>query len=268
MGSAACSKPAGTLEAAEETLGAATVQSIEYSGTGKWFQFGQAPNPTLPWPPFDVSSFKAAVNYATPAAQVEMVRKQTLEPPRVRPAPVEQRPVQVVSGTFAWNLAAPAGAAAGTPPAAQAQPAAVAERTMEIWATPHGFLKAARANSATSEPANGGSTVSFTVGGKDKYVGTINAQNQVEKVQTWIDNPVLGDTLVETTYSDYKDFGGVMFPGHIVRTQGGHPVLDINVSEVKAESAGRYSGAGERAQLHARLRSKSTSRSSRTASTT
>lgn len=232
MVSAACSKPAGTIEAAEETLGAATVKSIEYSGTGKWFQFGQAPNPTLPWPPFDVSSFKAAINYETPSARVEIVRKQTLEPPRVRPVPAEARPVQVVSGTYAWNLATPAGAAPGAAPVAQAQPAAVEERTMEIWVTPQGFLKAARANSATSEPANGGSTVSFTSAGK-KYVGTIDAQNQVEKVQTWIDTPVLGDTLVETAYSGYKDFGGVMFPAHIVRTQGGHPVLDITVSEVK-----------------------------------
>src|SRR5688572_2013273 len=166
LGSAACSKPTGTLEAAEETLGAANVQSIDYSGTGKWFQFGQAPNPTLPWPSFDVSSFKASVNYATPAARVEMVRKQTLEPPRVRPVPVEQRPIQVVSGNSAWNLATPAGAPAGTPPAAQGQPpAAVAERTTEIWTTPHGFLKAARANNATSEPANGGSAVTFAVGG-------------------------------------------------------------------------------------------------------
>ena len=87
MVSAACSKPAGTLEAAEETLGAANVKSIEYSGTGKWFQFGQAPNPTLPGPPFDVSSFKAAINYEMPSARIEMVRKQTLEPPRMRPAP-------------------------------------------------------------------------------------------------------------------------------------------------------------------------------------
>src|SRR6185503_7976640 len=85
---------------------------------------------------------------------------------------------------------------------------------------------------ATSEAASGGSTVTFAVAGK-KYVGTINGQNQVEKVQTWLDTPVLGDTLVETMYSDYKDFGGVMFPGHIVRTQGGHPALDITVSEVK-----------------------------------
>ena len=30
----ACSRPAGTLDAATESLGAATLQSIEYSGTG------------------------------------------------------------------------------------------------------------------------------------------------------------------------------------------------------------------------------------------
>ena len=168
--SAACTKPTGTLEAAEDTLGAATVKSIEYSGTGKWFQFGQAPNPTLPWPPFDVSSFKAAIDYEMQGARIEMVRKQTLEPPRVRPAPAEARPIQVVSGTYAWNLAPPAGAAPGAAPVANAQPAAVEERTMEIWVTPHGFLKAARANNATSEASTGGATVSFTAGGK-KYVG-------------------------------------------------------------------------------------------------
>jgi glyoxylase-like metal-dependent hydrolase (beta-lactamase superfamily II) len=162
-----------------------------------------------------------------------MVRRQTLELPRVRPAPVEQRSIQVVSGTSAWNLAAGAGGGAPTP---QPQPAAVEERTMEIWVTPQGFVKAARANNATSEAADGGSTVTFTAGGR-KYVGTINAQNHVEKVQAWIDTPVLGDTLVETTYSDYKDFGGVTFPAHIVRTQGGHPVLDIMVADVKLNPA-------------------------------
>src|SRR5678816_1705252 len=109
----ACGSKAGTLQGSTDALGAADTKSIEYSGTGKWFQFGQAPNPTLPWPPFDVSSFKAAINYEIPSARIEMVRKQTLEPPRVRPAPAEARPVQVVSGTYAWNLAVPAGAAPG-----------------------------------------------------------------------------------------------------------------------------------------------------------
>jgi glyoxylase-like metal-dependent hydrolase (beta-lactamase superfamily II) len=104
---------------------------------------------------------------------------------------------------------------------------------MEIWTTPHGFLRAAAANSATVSPAAGGSEVSFTVG-THRYVGTINAQNQVERVQTWIDNPILGDTPVEFRYSDYRDFSGVMFPARIVRTQGGHPVLDLTVSSVTA----------------------------------
>ena len=228
----ACGKPAGTLEAAEETLGAASVKSIEFSGTGKWFQFGQAPNPALPWPPFDVSSFKAAINYEVPSALVDMVRKQTLEPPRVRPAPVEQHPIQAVSATSAWNLAVPPGAPASRARVPQAQPGSVEERTMEIWATPHGLLRAARANNATSQPADGGTTVAVTVGGK-RYVGTIDAQSHVVKVQTWIDTPVLGDTPVETTFSEYRDFGGVLFPARIVRTQGGHPVLDLTISNVK-----------------------------------
>ena len=231
--SVACGPRAGTLEAANDALGAAQMTSIQFSGTGRWYQFGQAPNPTLPWPQFDVSSYTATVDYAAPAARVQMARLQTVEPDRVRPTPAEQRPDQYVSGTTAWNMAAPAGAPAGAAPAPQPQPAAVEERVMEIWTTPHGFLKAAAANNATSQQSEGGSEVSFSVG-KNRYVGTINEQNEVAVVSTWIDNPVLGDTEVQFNYSDYKDFSGVRFPSRIVRVQGGHPVLDITVSSVTA----------------------------------
>jgi glyoxylase-like metal-dependent hydrolase (beta-lactamase superfamily II) len=237
LSGACASEEPGTLQAATKALGATDLKSIEYSGTGKWFQFGQAPSPTLPWPAFDVTAFTASVNYETPAARVQMERIQVVEPDRARPAPVQQKPVQIVSGTYAWGMAPPPGAAPGTAPAPQPQPAAVEERTMEIWTTPHGFLKAAAANNATSQPAGGGSDISFTMAGNHKYTGHINAVNQLERVQTWIDNPVLGDTPVEITYSDYKDFNGVMFPGKIVRTQGGYPVLDITVSSVTKDPA-------------------------------
>jgi glyoxylase-like metal-dependent hydrolase (beta-lactamase superfamily II) len=235
---AACGPQAGSVDAANDTLKTTTINSIEFAGTGKWFQFGQAPSPTLPWPQFDVSSYTATVDYQAPAARVRITRLQTVEPGRSRPVPAEQRVDQYVSGTTAWNVPPPpANAAAGAPPPpAQPQPAAVEERVMEIWTTPHGFLKAAAANNATSQPAGGGSEVTFTSNGH-RYVGTINANNQVEKVQTWIDNPVLGDTPVEFAYSDYKDFGGVMFPGRIVRTQGGHPVLDVTITSVTANAA-------------------------------
>jgi glyoxylase-like metal-dependent hydrolase (beta-lactamase superfamily II) len=231
--SVACGQRAGTVEAANDALGVAQITSIQFSGAGRWYQFGQAPNPTLPWPQFDVSSYTATVNYSTPAARVQMTRLQTVEPDRVRPTPAPQRPDQYVSGTTAWNMAPPAGAAADAAPVPQPQPAAVEERVMEIWTTPHGFLKAAAANNATTQPAEGSSEVSFTAG-KNRYVGTINEQNEVAVVRTWIDNPVLGDTEVQFNYTDYKDFNGVRFPSRIVRVQGGHPVLDITVSSVTA----------------------------------
>jgi glyoxylase-like metal-dependent hydrolase (beta-lactamase superfamily II) len=229
---AGCGAKAGTLEGSAGALGTADTKTLEYSGTGKWFQFGQAPNPTLAWPAFDVSAYTASIDYDAPAARIQMTRKQVIEPGRVRPAPVDQKVDQYVSGTAAWNVAAAAGGA----PAPQPQPAAVEERTMEVWSTPQGFVKAALANNATSQPSGSGSEVTFTAG-KSKYVGTINAQNQVEKIQTWINTPVLGDTLVETTFSDYRDFNGTQFPAHIVRQQGGYPVLDLTVSSVTKNGA-------------------------------
>src|SRR2546430_12446456 len=42
---------------------------------------------------------------------------------------------------------------------------------------------------------------------------------------------------VVTTYTGYKDFGGVMFPSRIVQTQDGFPSLDINISSVTANPA-------------------------------
>ncbi len=234
LSGAGCSflQPQG-LQAASEASGADNIKSIEFSGSGRWYQFGQAPNPDSAWPQFEVKNFTADINYDTASARVQIVRSQTVEPGRLRPAPVEQKVDQYVSGGTAWNVAAAGNAA----PAPTAQPAAVEERLAEIWSSPQGFLKAAEANHATSQASDNGTEVSFSIAGKYRYVGTINADNQVERVQTWIDNPVLGDTLVETRYSDYKDFGGVQFPAHIVRSQGGYPVLDINVSTVKANPA-------------------------------
>ena len=81
--------------------------------------------------------------------------------------------------------------------------------------------------------------VSFTALGKYRVNGTINNQNQVELVQTWIANPVLGDTLYKTRYSDYKDFSGVKFPTVLhshygdVRLNPGHNVQEIRVSNVQ-----------------------------------
>ncbi len=223
---------AASLASAAQALGIDRVQSIEISGAGRWFQFGQAPAPGLPWPQFDVSRYVAAIHYDSASARVQINRLQTIDPDRVRPVPVEQKVDQYVSGELAWNVGVAPAASNVTP-----QPAAVEERVAEIWATPHGFIKAALANQARSKPVKGGVEVSFTVGGKYRYVGFINEQDRVTRVRTWIDNPVLGDTQVETSFDAYTQFDGVIFPAHIVRTQGGFRVLDIAVSGVKLNAA-------------------------------
>src|SRR5262245_29033552 len=94
------------------------------------------------------------------------------------PCTGEQRQVQVVSGNFAWNMAAPA-QGGGAPQAAPA-PANAVERMLWVWATPQGFVKAAMTNNATTKKAKSGTEVSFTVGGKYKMTGIVNSRNDVE----------------------------------------------------------------------------------------
>ena len=220
----------GALQTAATTLGVANIKTLQFTGAGRNFSVGQNYTAAEPWPAVPVKNYTAAVNYDTAAMRIELLREMGPVMPRGGGAPFfgEQRQVQLVSGNYAWNApAAPNGMAAPAP-------GAHAERMLALWSTPQGFVKAATANNAITRATRGGTEVSFTVGGKYKLVGTINAQGQVEKVQTWIDQPIVGDMLVETTYTGYKDFGGVTFPSRIVQTQDGHPSLDITVSSVTA----------------------------------
>lgn len=212
---------APALDNAAKALGAQSLSSITYSGAGANFALGQSYGPGDPWPRFNVKSYTCAIDYDTASWRQEMVRTQGENPPRGgggQPLAGEQRQVQLASGETAWNMAGETATPA---------PAAATERAMQIWVTPHGFIKAAMKHNA-SVKAN---VVSFLVGGR-RYTGTLNAQGLVETIETWLDNPVLGDMLVDTTYTGYKDFGGVKFPTRIVQKQGGDPVLDLTITAV------------------------------------
>jgi glyoxylase-like metal-dependent hydrolase (beta-lactamase superfamily II) len=237
LGVAPSAQQADAVRAAANTLGAATIKTLQFTGSGANFSVGQNFTPSEPWPRVTVKSYTASINYDTGSMRQELLREMGTTMPRGGGAPFtgEQRQIQVVSGNYAWNLAAAAPGA--PPPQAAPAPGNAVERMLMLWATPQGFLKAAMMNNATTRKAGGGTQVSFTVGGKYKMTGTINAQNEVERVQTWIDQPIVGDMLVETVYSGYKDFGGVRFPSRIVQSQDGFPALDLTVSSVTANAA-------------------------------
>src|SRR5262249_22541225 len=44
--------------------------------------------------------------------------------------------------------------------------------------------------------------------------GTINPDNVVQRVQTWIPNPVVGDMYYENVYTNYRDIAGLKLPMH------------------------------------------------------
>ena len=54
--------------------------------------------------------------------------------------------------------------------------------------------------------------VSFVALGKYRVNGTINAQNMVQRMQTWIPNPVVGDLYYENVYTNYRNVNGVQVP--------------------------------------------------------
>lgn len=221
--------PASPLDAALAAHG--DLKSLRFTATGSSFNVGQNPRPEAPWPISTLKSFTASIDYDTPAMRIDLVRVQTASPPAgvvAQTVAGEQRQTQIVSGTHAWNLAGE-----NATPA----PAAVADRLLQVWLTPHGFLKAAKAGNATAraETVRGRklTRVSFTAQGR-RMSGLLDEQHRLERISTIADNPVLGDMPIEVAFSDYRSTGGVLFPGRIVHTAGGFPSLDLTVTEVAA----------------------------------
>jgi glyoxylase-like metal-dependent hydrolase (beta-lactamase superfamily II) len=107
---------------------------------------------------------------------------------------------------------------------------------LQIWLTPYGFIKLANENKATNETQN---VVSFNVTrGNTTYRmrGHFNSENLVEKIETWIDDPIFGDMLFEAEFTGYRNFDGLRFPGRILHKQGGLGIFELTVDKVVPNS--------------------------------
>ena len=216
---------ANVVDDVAQAIGATNLKSMQYSGNGYVFAFGQNYRPDGPYPKFH-AKYSRVVDYEKGLSREETVRTQFENPPRGgggQPLYREARGAAFVNENSPWNGSA-------------------------LALTPHGWAKTARtANpTLTSKTVNGKpmTVVSFTVRGKYKVDGYVNQQNLLEKVETWTPNPILGDMLIETSYSDYRDFAGVKVPMKIVQKQGGFPVLDLTVSEVQPNATANIERPG------------------------
>ena len=229
------------IDAAAAALGAGSLRSIQFSGWGSDFMFGQGYDGSYAWPRFNVPAITIAIDYATPALRDDRRRAQAENPPLgggFQPLVGEQRQIWLLSGGYAWDLV---GSTVAPAAVERDMRSAVEGRTTQIWLTPHGFIKAAQAGAADARVENvrgaRKTIVSVTTPMKVKLEGTLNDQNLVERVSYLTTNEVVGDLPVEITYSDYSDYGGIKFPAHIVETQDGYPTLDLTIHEVKTNAA-------------------------------
>tara|TARA_R110002110_G_scaffold415748_1_gene654841 strand:- start:76103 stop:77605 length:1503 start_codon:yes stop_codon:yes gene_type:complete len=234
---AAAKEARDILEAVAAEIGAAQLESIEYRGTGWYARFGQSFAPGQDFPRTTMSNYVRKIDYEARSSLEDLTRVQT-DPPAPgggRPFIGEQRMVTAVNGDYAWWMMGPR---------ALPQPDAAELRQLEIWTTPHGVVKAALAAEPTAfvrtQFDEGEVTVvSFIAMGKYRVNAYITEENVIETVQTWFADPVLGDTLWEARYDDYKDVGnGVKFPSVMQYSRGmrfpepGNGVLEVRVNEV------------------------------------
>ena len=192
-------------------MGANNMTSFQVSGTGYVGAVGQNFSPDRDWPHFDMKSYTRTVDLTTGSSREEMVVVQgnnVQQGGGGTPIVGEQTRIQLLSGNVAWNMN-------GT--TVVPQPALAEQRQLEVMLSPYGFLKYAMANNPTAvtryEYDQRVTAVSFIALGKYRVNGTINAQNQVQRVQTWIANPVVGDMYYENVYTLYRPINGVQVPG-------------------------------------------------------
>ena len=96
--------PKAVLDGVAKSMG--DVKSLQYAGSGGYFFLGQSVSPGAPPPRFNLKSYARTIDYDTPSMRDEFVRTQA--EPGARggggvPLVGEQRQLQVLSGTQAWN---------------------------------------------------------------------------------------------------------------------------------------------------------------------
>jgi len=210
------------IAAASKAMGVEGLNSIHFYGVAQNGNLGQNNNSNQPWPMAGANDYVRAIDFTQPASRATWV-----------------------------NYAVPVtgGSATQTPGQQVITPQNMTwAQQLEIWITPWGFLKGAAANNGTLQASAAGgkpyrmvtfnSPVKSPGGQPYKVVGFINAQNLVEKVQTWLENPVFGDMLVEADYSYYRDgANGLKFPAQIVQKRGGWPTFTAYILGAHANPA-------------------------------
>jgi glyoxylase-like metal-dependent hydrolase (beta-lactamase superfamily II) len=218
LSSSAFAQNASTVVAnAAKAMGTEGLSSITYYGSAANYNLGQNNNASYPWPRVNVNDYRRTIDFNAPA-------------------------LLSTGQTFAVPVTGGAAALAPFTQNVNPQNQSWAQQ-LEIWVSPWGFLKGAATNSPTVarrtvagtryNVVTWNSPVKSPGGASYKVVGYIDEDNLVRKVETWLENPIFGDMLVESSYDDYRDNNGLKYPTAIVQKRGGWPTFDAQILGVQ-----------------------------------
>jgi glyoxylase-like metal-dependent hydrolase (beta-lactamase superfamily II) len=214
------------VSAAVDAMGTADLDSITYSGSAWRIRnsFRQTPKASPPWDlRDDITNYVRTIDLTGPASRAtgETFAQGMFFTPAVEGAYTQN----VAADQTGWG------------------------QQLEIWLTPWGFLSGAEANGAeaVSQMIDGSEYTIVTWMSPDTQTspsgmqytvnGYINGQNQVERVETWVEDAFMGDLHVEAIFGDYQDFGGVMVPTTMEQQRGGGGIFGVTVTDASANPA-------------------------------
>lgn len=204
-----------------KAMGAENVKTLVISGEGADGCVGQPYNPNSAWwRRFSNKEYVRSIDLEARGWRLKRVRGEGETPGRggCGAGPIaDQRQNQVtMAGPMAsWNS------------------------QLEYILLPEGFLRVALEKNASvkTETIKGKkyTVLSFMGDNKAPVEGYIDDAGYVDRVETKIDNNVLGDIVWDAEYSDWKDFNGLKFPTHIVQHQGEPKYFELTVNDVKTD---------------------------------
>ncbi|HSF16943.1 MAG TPA: MBL fold metallo-hydrolase [Vicinamibacteria bacterium] len=230
--------PAPVLRAAAEAIGADRLRCVTISGTGYAGKVGQQRLNAyeVDWPRGEpLTGYTRTMNWEAGNMKEVFDREPGHNPASWKyglgfrggtPLQRNRRQLFFVDRTYGWHLDGPESEPVAAPPEDAAR------WQLDLWLNPHGFLRAAQMPGANpravwrwelGEMGRDGATttpekvtvVSITVLGKYRVDATINQESLLQRIHTWIPDPVLGDMNYEHEFGNesYVDVGdGIRFP--------------------------------------------------------
>ncbi|MDA1315672.1 MAG: MBL fold metallo-hydrolase [Acidobacteria bacterium] len=225
--------PGPVLRAAAKAMGTDKLNCITFSGTGSSGKVGQNMTQDTDWPPGELlANYTRTINYEARTSEETFEREPGMNPRSWKygtgwlggtPLQQNRRQTFAVNADYAWHIDGEGGTAIPAPARAELW-------QLDIWLNPPGFIKAAMAPGANptaiwrwemAESGRDGATtsgieklvvVSATVLRKYRVNATINSQNLIQRIQTWVPDPVLGDMNYEHEYTQWQEIDGIKFP--------------------------------------------------------